>query len=258
MDALDPHHMPLTGAQRAHQVTQPVVFAALVNHPGHGRRAARRALAEAVAGLEIGQWQGQHPMTPGGLQCSPQERHQGRRHPGILTTDHGNGPHLALLGIGAAQGCNGLLHLWLRGRRVTREQGLQKHEPMVLTHQAVGRQRRQAMGLALGQALAIERRHYGWLIQQALLYPTQARHQLQVLLQWMTFGQALQARGAQVEQVARRQAQEWRRTCRSLYLSGLEYQAHCIILFCSCARPVARRGSLHGTRVRDASWPRRG
>ncbi|MNI80558.1 hypothetical protein D3C73_1370940 [compost metagenome] len=48
--AFDPHHMPLAGTQRADQVTQAVVLAAMTDDPGHGRRAAGRALAEAVAG----------------------------------------------------------------------------------------------------------------------------------------------------------------------------------------------------------------
>src|SRR5690606_15808859 len=42
MHALDPHEVPFAGAQRADQITQALLLAAMADDSGHGRRAAAR------------------------------------------------------------------------------------------------------------------------------------------------------------------------------------------------------------------------
>ncbi|MNL72057.1 hypothetical protein D3C87_1973070 [compost metagenome] len=68
--------MPLAGAQRTDQIAQTVVFAAIADHPGHGRRTATRALAEAVTGFELQVGRAQQPMAPGRLQGGAEKWHQ--------------------------------------------------------------------------------------------------------------------------------------------------------------------------------------
>ncbi len=138
------------------------------------------------------------------------------------------------------------------------QQGLQPDKPRPFTHQAVGRQRRQAMTYAQALTLLGHRHTTGRVIHKLLLDAAQLRDQPQIVAKGIAIGQLLKARSAQFEQIGGGQMQERRRYRRCLDLPGFKYRAQALILLFVRDCPASCRRSLRGTTTHGACAPRHG